>query len=301
MPPTTDPIETMTLLASDPPQILLCALSASSFDFFHKIYEDFGLKILYTKILGVEEHSNIAYRKYPGHQVLFPYFQRIQPSFGYLLLFSLFLVSFALTGIKICSCSFFENLFRLFSSIFSPIKPKIIRKWQLYSMIVIGVWLISTFLISVTFRNHILEDMVIVIPNRVIDSWNDLKNRPEVMIRATDSDLIVEYAKKSKDQMAITFWDRLKAYPLEAFFNQSFVEQIMSELSSGESALVGGRLSLIYTLKYMHFSINESDPFFLKRLHVSKTGGEHVPYFAFIIESAGSFLLPGWNHMYKLF
>ena len=163
-------------------------------------------------------------------------------------------------------------------------------------MIVIGVWLISTFLISVTFRNHILEDMVIVIPNRVIDSWYDLKDKTDIKIRAYETDYIVKYVEISNDKMAANLKNLLDPHPLPAFNNKSFILQVMDEISSGKTAMIESRTTLIYHMIHYYVIHNYSDPLFLQRLHISKYGGGSVPFFLPLVSSK-SWLLPHYNRM----
>ena len=297
LPPKTDVLEARIALASDPPQIILLALPAPRFELFQQYWNGFGMNIIHTKTLGIEENSNIAYRKYPGRDVLFPLMQHITPNFGFLLFLCLVLMSGALTVVRRKAKVLIENTLKLVAYMFSPLKPKVIKTKQSYSMILIGSWLISALVISISIRNYILEDMVIVIPNRVIDSWDDLKNRPEVTIRAMRNDLIIEYASNSDEEMALNFRERIISFYFDSLLKKSFMNELSLELNSGQSALILNRKTLIYTLIYMNYIINGNDPQFLKNFHVSNYGGQHVPYFTFLIKSTGWFLLELFNQM----
>ena len=163
-------------------------------------------------------------------------------------------------------------------------------------MIVIGSWLQFCLIFGVIFRNYILEDMVIVIPNRVIDSWDDLKDRIEVKIRASDIDYIARYVSSSNDTMAVNFRNRLETYDKFTYDDPDFILKLIDEISSGQTAWVQSRTTLIYELIRNYVELNYSDPLFLQRLHISKYGGGSIPLLMSLV-STESWILPHYNRI----
>ena len=297
MRPILDAQEGMNSLAENPPQVILSPLDASSYKLIRDVYQFFGLDIITSDIISYNSPSYIAYIKIPGHKIFFKYFQRIEIYFGFIFLIVMVFISFAITFFQKPLNLKFEYIFILFQTLFSPIMPKINSEKRSYSMILIGCWLLSVFLIKILFQNWILEDMVIVIPNRVIDSWDDLNDRPDVGIYVPTTDRLVKYCEVSKDQMALNFNPRLKRYDLNDIYNQTFVNQLISDLSTGKSALIESRNSLIYTLMHLNKVNVRKDRGFLERLHISKSGGGSVPYFTFVLEQTGAYLMPDYNRL----
>ena len=207
-PPMTDAMEALNFLAEHPPHFLLSGLAASMFPQFQNFFRSEGMEILYTNTLGIEELSCIAYKKYPGNAKLFAFLQHLKP-FSCLSILTCLICSACLLSILNESArQFFEYLFSLFNTLFSYNMPKLSKRNRFLSMPIIGSWLLMTTIISIVFRNNILEDMVIVIPNIVIDSWEDLYRTPDIRIISESADLLTAYAQQSEDDMAQNFLDR---------------------------------------------------------------------------------------------
>ena len=59
--------------------------------------------------------------------------------------------------------------------------------------------------------------MVIVIPKRVVDSWEDLRDTPDVTIRVPDGELFDKYVTESNEEMAHNFRDRTETFAYNLF------------------------------------------------------------------------------------
>ena len=303
MAPIVDMIESFKVQSQSPPHLLLMPIAAPTIDFVRDIYQQFGMDLVFTKSFGFGDLGHIAYNKYSGSDIYFIYFKRIELYFGLLFLLFLALMSCAMSPVTVNYNSLkilLENCFELFLSLFSTITPKTKTKINSSKQIIvsIGFWLISVLFIRIMFQNYILEDMVIVIPKRVIDSWEDLRDTPDVKIRVPEGDLFDKYARESNEEMAHNFRDRIETYSVHSILeNETFCFKVMDEMSSGRTALIGGRMELSYSLKYLHMIYKYPDPNFLRRLHISRYGGGTAPNVISIIESAGSYLLQDINKM----
>ena len=109
------------------------------------------------------------------------------------------------------------------------------------------------------------------IPNRVIDSWEDLYQRKEVKILASETNALVKFTELENTPMAIDFRQRLEA--LSPDTSEYFRSDMFEKVCSGKYAYATNRLVLIGNM----FMLLNSSEEYLTRLHISREGGGELP------------------------
>ena len=156
--------------------------------------------------------------------------------------------------------------------------PRSIKISDTISRLVLGPVLLLFLLTSIYFCNLILDDKTKKIPDKIIDSWDDLALWKNVDIFGLEHRFLSDFVQRD-DEMAKNFAERFKKIPINNWLSKDFCIEMARNISTGNAVLVINKLTLIFTLMRMAKYVKEEDPDFLDHVHVSKDGSTDLPYF----------------------
>ena len=136
--------------------------------------------------------------------------------------------------------------------------------------------------------------METVIPNQVIDSWEDLETNKHVKIIAENVEFLVQFSKKSNSKMAANFRNRFQEFNLENVHNMTIMYDIAKDLLSGRAAYVKNKVTIVYNILYLQ-AIFKLGNRLLDSLHLSKHGGPDEQYFIIIPSTTPKHLADKFN------
>ena len=146
------------------------------------------------------------------------------------------------------------------------------------SRLVLGPVLLLFLLTSIHFCNLILDDKTKKIPDKIIDSWDDLALWKDVSIFGLQNRFMSKFIDQN-NSMARNFKERFNEIPIDNWLSKQFCIDMAKNISTGSAVLVINKLTLIFTLMRMAKYVKDEDPDFLDHVHVSKDGSTDLPYF----------------------
>ena len=238
-----------------------------------------------SNVIDYQALSYIAYKAYPGKKELFIYFKFFDYTQYLIILLTLMLISNTLMIIhnRIGFERFLSNIGTLSTVLITSVYHRSIVKGKITmkNMFVLGPWFLTAFFIAIMFNNLILDSMETVIPNQVIDSWEDLETKKNVKIIAENVEFLVQFSKKSNSKMASNFRNRFQEFNLEHVHNMTIMNDIANDLISGRAAYVKNKVTIAYNILYLQ-AIFKLGNRLLDSLHLSENGGPDEQYFIII-------------------
>ena len=233
-----------------------------------------------TNVIDFEKKSHIAFKIQPGVEEYFIYFKYIQFDFDLLFLFTMILLSIILLVMqhKRTMKDLCYYMFSLSTLLINSVNLSTITKKINYKLIfVLGPWFFSSFLITITFNNLLLDYLVRAIPEQLIDSWEDLAiNNDKIIVE--DIDFMTKFSSVSETPLAKRLRGRMEFFRSNDLLNITFVRHLKDELFSGRAAYIKNRLTLIYHIFVLQ-KVFKLDDRLVESLHVSRQGGPDDQYF----------------------
>ena len=258
--------------------LIAYCIDSSKYYKYAEIVKNLIDSLSHTRIIDFKDESRIAYRKYPGSKLILPYFQAFYIDNFILIFVSIIVISLLLSW-TMDRKHFINILFDTLNMLYAHHTPYTYHlQNRLPSRILKGTWLVTSMLLSILFCSRVLDDKLRAVPELVIDSWEDLQHKPGVIIITTDDDPLFEFTTTSDSDMALDFKARIDAINVAEQFRKPFLQRLVNELSSGKSAFVNNRLSLIFFMIEIS-KFKKSGNEFLESMHISKSGGPTLPYF----------------------
>jgi len=148
-----------------------------------------------SKPIDYWEISNIAARIIIDQNSfsLFNYFNCYKSKVWFLILFSIIILSLVSSLREFHFYKALEYLWNYFILLF----PNSIQKFALNSSqrLLLSVWLLSAFTLSLGFTSYILEYMVRAVPVLTIDSLEDIPKRPQMKVLLRGDSALAQYVK----------------------------------------------------------------------------------------------------------
>ena len=174
--------------------------------------------------------------------------------------------------------------------------PSSIDSSDYISRLVLGPVLVAFFITSVEYCNLILDNQVMKMPDRVIDSWDDLALWKDVGIFGLKYRFMSKFVEQDND-MAKNFKKRFKEMSVDYWLGNEIYRDMATNISQGKAVLVRNKLALIFVLIRMAKRIKDEEPDFLDNIHVSRYGSTDLPYF---IRSLNDFHHPFHRDLNKM-
>ena len=279
--------DVVKIINQEPPQFLLRQADVTILNFYNMNQALFK-KIKYftaSNVIDYQALSHIAYKAYPGKIEEFSYFKFFDS-----ILYPIFLVTVMLISINLMLINnrlnfvnFINNIEILYTVLITSIHLRYLVKGgiTMKTIMVLSPWFFTAFLIKTVLENLILDNMERVIPNQVIDSWEDLENNKHVKIISENVEFFVQFSKMSNSKMAANFRSRLQEFNLKDVNNMTVMYGIANDLFTGRAAYVKNKLTIVFHMVYLQTILKLSNNL-LDSLHLSKYGGPDEQYFIII-------------------
>ena len=268
-------------LRKDPPNFILAPFVYTNFEFINEHLRNFGLDDIFpTNSIDHFEQGNIAYRIDSGSDVWFKYFHCFSSTVWLFLTLTLLCYSLIYTIYENLSgnlITILDTLWNFFVVVYSKGLPKPFETTNNFKRILIIYWVYLVLIINILFCTYLLDFMVKVIPDIVIDSWDDLFNKNDVKIITMSSSPIEKFALESNTELALNFRNRIETFELEELNEDEFFNSILLNIIKGTHVYVNTRLTLVIHLKLMAKYLGDMQ--LLKQVYVSKRGGGSLSYF----------------------
>ena len=232
------------------------------------------------------DELNVTHYRYTSHDRL-------------LYLATMLIVVFTVIRTK-CPSKFIRYFFDVNKILFKQNLSRVLNDNVLSNRIIMSAWLFAATSISINFSNYVLEQKVVTVPDKVIDSWQDLHDNPDIEIAAVEQDTLVKFARDMENDMARDFWKRLTRYKYQAWFNDDVLLRLAENMTIGQTAIIKSKITLEFLLLHMSQLIaNMSMDYnsFLDSIHISEHGAWNLPFF---IPSLRGSQHPYFRHLNKM-
>ena len=187
-----------------------------------------------------------------------------------------------LSGIMVRHKFSFKNLLETLMEIsfltFSKSFPSSIKMSDYKNRMVLGPVLLLFLLTSIQYCNLILDNQVKKIPDKIIESWEDLALLKNVAIFGLKNRFMSQFVEQDND-MARNFKKRFKEMPIDHWLTKQFCIKLAKNISTGNAVFVINKLTLVFFLMRMAQHVELEDPDFLDHVLVSRYGSADIPYF----------------------
>ena len=264
---------------------------SANFHHYQEKISILGVKLKHTITIDYNEFANIAYLKLPGTRPVFTFFQCFETSLYLFMGFMTIFVALVMSRTRLTLQNLLCNIWNIFTIFLSKTISKDLDMSVKQSKIIIGAWLIVEFYLTILCASFLLDHMNKPIPNRVIDSWDDLYQRKEVKILASKTNALVKFTELENTPMAMDFHQRLET--LEPDTSEYFRRDMFQKVCSGKYAYATNRLVLIGNM----FMLLNSSEEYLSKFHISREGGGELPYFLAVHSTFDQGLLKSLDQM----
>ena len=272
----------LKILLSTSLDFILTVTDASSFvNYGSKIenYNFFQNKTMsMSKVLGYTSESHIAYRKFRGNDHGIAHYYQFSSNDVLLQLAILTMAIFTIIRTK--RYRLIHYYYSLYSVVLKQSLSRVLRDKATSNRIMMIVWLYACLMIGINFSNNVLEQKVMTLPDKVIDSWQDLFENKHVEIAVIEQDTLVKFATDSENEMARDFKSRLRVWEHDDWCGDDILLQLAINMSTGQTAMIKSKTALKFMLLHMsQILLKKFKTNFMKNMHISKHGAWNLPYF----------------------
>ena len=235
----------MGYLLNEPLHFVLTCVEAAEYDDYNTNFEIIGLEMHPTRFIDERDEDYIASRKYPGVEETFQYFQSLSIDSLILVIVLSTILSILLTAKQKSMETTLNLMFQCLTVFFSGNIPRADNKNDTVHKILIGSWLITAMFISIQYCSFILDGKIKTIPERKIDSWEQLFDWG-LNFTTKENSAIGTFIGKQSNSLDPNLSERIN--PLSYKDWEIDLNELAVKLSLGEIALVRNRIDLVYTL-----------------------------------------------------
>ena len=261
MKPPASQEESMEMMTTDNPDFMALGSDASLFTKYSEQLQWIGVTVKESKVIDYTEDGRIAYIRHPGNTEMFNYYEIFSWQFVIATLIAISVLSLFMVRHKFTVKVFIETCMEVSSLTLTKSFPSSIQKCDHISRMVLGPILLLLIFTIIEFCNLILDEKVKKIPDRIIDSWDDLAQWKNVWIYAIESDFINEFVTQDND-MARNFAERYEGLKIDMWMNKEFLTDLAMNITRGDAVFIKNKLTLIFLLMRMAIYNRDTIPGF---------------------------------------
>ena len=258
------------------PDIILTPVTTSQFLLYNSRFKFFGIESAISNYVGFFDTSSILSKMKVETQPLFQCFRCFDQIIWSFFVISIIFLSL-LSSLKNFNIIMFgKNVWNYSINLIGKSNTKINNAPSKLSMNLVGVWLLSAFMINILFNAFFLEEMVSPTPLTKINSMDDLfKSNMDILAR--EDSALYTYL----DSIQSPLINRIESYKdLDPIKNKLF-----DGLRTGSLAYVNQRFTLINVIREMNNLEKQRKRGYEDNellLHISNDDGGTEPYYLII-------------------
>ena len=194
-PPSSED-ESVIIMANEKPDFMALGADASLFTQYADQLDWLPLKFKETKVIDYTDDGIIASKRYPGDNELYQYYKLFSWQYVLSTIMVITILSIIVNRHRLNVKKYLETYLDIAGLILSKSLPSSIKDCDNISRMILGPVILLLLFTSMQFSNHVLDSKVKKIPDKVIDSWEDLAMRKEVGIVAIHNDFVTEFVKQ---------------------------------------------------------------------------------------------------------
>ena len=234
--------------------------------------------ILISTVIKIITTFTLYSRRYPGKNEIFEHNIKFSWQIIIITLVAITLLSVIINRHKFSVKKITETILEITNLTISRSFPKSIKMSDYISRMVLGPVLLLFMFTSIQYCNFNLDNQVKNIPDKVIDSWDDLAQWKNVRIFGLYNKFMSQFVEQDND-MARNFKNRFIKISGAYWLSEEFHMEMAKNISTGNAVFVMNKLSLIFALMRMAQDVKDEDSEFLDHVHVSRHGSTDLPYF----------------------
>ena len=278
--PPTFSGEAIDMMMNGEVDFLAVASDPSTLTNFKKNFPNyFGVHVKETKVIDYTDDGRVAFIRYPGNSEMFHYYLAFNWPFVIATSLAILFLSVIMVKNKFKLKNLIETYIDLYSLALTKSMPRSINNCDHVSRLVLGPVMLLFLFTSIYFCNLILDEKVMKIPCKVIDSWDDLALKKNLEIVFFKYDFMSKFVELKDNDMARNFAERKHEIPTDEWMDKSVLTDLAMNISNGKAVLVKNKLTLIFLLMKMAKYVEHKDPYFLDKVHLSEKGSTSLPYF----------------------
>ena len=278
----------------DPVDILLSPATAGQYLTYSSQMQVFGFNFNHSDCIDFFEMGSILSKVNVGSIPLFQCFRRFDHKIWFIIFISIVILSFISSTKSMSSDNFYEYFWNYFILLFEISLQKFVAKGN-QQKVLLGVWLLSTFILVINFNVYLLDTMVVPTPVHKINNLEELADSKLTVIAREDSSLVT-FAKYVDSDLAKSIMPRLRVY---SDFGE-IKSELFNGLKNGSLAYVNQRLVMIFialTFNDIEKSRRNGEKEIIDLWHISDDNGGLEPYFLFLKNNMDLSMMGQLNHM----
>ena len=255
---------------------------------YGKIMGTFGIKVTYSRIIGMLSPNTIITKILPGTAPEFVYFRCFSTLTWILIFVSILLMSIIhLIRIRVTSSTrvtistkyqvklFLETIINNICPLLSKAVDN--NQAEHSTKLGLGVYLLFSMVISFNFSNYLLDYLQVELPMVKIKTLEDITKRNDLKILMRHDSSLVAFAEKGDSELARNIKDKLEVY--FDFHRENIVTNLTNGLIEGSIAYIQEYFNAVQTLPRIN-KINKL--FSMDNLHISTESAGYEPYFILV-------------------